>query len=430
MKTLPLLAALVASFPLSAQMPDLNGVWEFTLSRFGDPDVRRLTFKSEAGLYTTNFRGVTLTATVQGSSVEIVCSNPKGDTEKEKNCGKLSGRAAGASFRGEGTLFETPATWEAHRPKSRPPDAPRLHVFEPKEFHRQFSGKIPPALTLYPGDTVRTWSVDAGGVDSNGKRLSLGGNPLTGPFYIEGALPGDTLVIRLNRVRLNRDTAESGDTIVGSLLGPYYFKDQKEVKGFDSEWKLDRAAGTGALAKPTDRLKNFKVPLRPMVGCIGVAPPAGQAFRSGFPGSFGGNMDYNEVREGVTVYLPVYQPGAILFIGDGHAAQGDGELTGDALETSLDLEFTVDVMQDKSLGSPAFENDEFYMVSGIANSLPEAVQQANTGLSRYLEREYKLNPAEIGIVLGSTIRYDIAELVDPLVHVVAKIRKDVLAQLK
>ena len=70
------------------------------------------------------------------------------------------------------------------------------------------------------------------------------------------------------------------------------------------------------------------------------------------------------------------------------------------------------------------------MVSGIANSLTEAVQQANTGLSRYLEREYKLNPAEIGIVLGSTIRYDIAELVDPLVHVVAKVRKDVLAQLK
>ena len=241
---------------------------------------------------------------------------------------------------------------------------------------------------------------------------------------------GDTLVIKLNRVRLNRDSAGSGDTIVGSLLGPYYFKDQKEVKGFDSEWKLDRTAGTGALAKPTDRLKNFKVPLRPMVGCIGVAPPASQSFRSGFPGTFGGNMDYNEVREGVTVYLPVYQPGAILFIGDGHAAQGDGELTGDALETSLDLEFTVDVVQDKSLGTPAFENDEYYMVSGIANSLPEAVQQANTGLSRYLEREYKLNPAEIGIVLGSTIRYDIAELVDPLVHVVAKVRKDVLAQLK
>jgi amidase len=430
MKTLSLLAVLAAACPLPAQTPDFSGVWEFTLARFGDPDVRRLKFEPQAGGYTAKFRGVTLTATLQGSSVEIVCSDPEADTDKEKHCGKLSGRADGATFRGDGTIFETPATWEARRPKTRPSDAPRLHVFEPKEFHRQFSGKIPPALDIYPGDTVRTWSVDAGGTDSKGKRLSLGGNPLTGPFYIVGALPGDTLVIKLNRVRLNRDSAGSGDTIVGSLLGPYYFKEQKEVKGFDSEWKLDLTAGTGALAKPTDRLKNFKVPLRPMVGCIGVAPPASQSFRSGFPGTFGGNMDYNEVREGVTVYLPVYQPGAILFIGDGHAAQGDGELTGDALETSLDLEFTVDVVQDKSLGTPAFENDEYYMVSGIANSLTEAVQQANTGLSRYLEREYKLNPAEIGIVLGSTIRYDIAELVDPLVHVVAKVRKDVLAQLK
>src|SRR5262249_58017615 len=105
--------------------------------------------------------------------------------------------------------------------------------------------------------------------------------------------------------------------------------------------------------------------LRPMLGCIGVAPPRKQALATGELGSFGGNLDYNEVREGTTVYLPVFQPGALLFMGDGHAAQGDGELTGDALETSMEMEFGVDVLQGQSTSGPRAENDEDLMALGI-----------------------------------------------------------------
>src|SRR5437899_8935481 len=123
------------------------------------------------------------------------------------------------------------------------------------------------------------------------------------------------------------------------------------------------------LAHPTDKLKNYSVPLRPMLGCIGVAPGGNMALRSGFLGPYGGNMDYNQMREGVTVYLPVFQPGALLFMGDGHAAQGDGELTGNALETSMDIEFTVDLIRDKSSGGPRAENDEYLMAMGIGGSL-------------------------------------------------------------
>jgi acetamidase/formamidase len=124
------------------------------------------------------------------------------------------------------------------------------------------------------------------------------------------------------------------------------------------------------LAKPSDRLKNFKIKLNPMLGCVAVAPATGQSFRTGWPASFGGNMDYNGLREGVTVYLPVNVPGALLFVGDGHAAQGDGELTGDALETSMDIEFTVDLIRGQRTQGPRMENDEWLMASGIANSLP------------------------------------------------------------
>jgi len=167
-----------------------------------------------------------------------------------------------------------------------------------------------------------------------------------------------------------------------------------------------------------------------MLGCVGVAPPANQAFRSGWLGSWGGNMDYRFLREGTTVYLPVYQEGALLFVGDGHAAQGAGELTGDALETSMDVEFTVDLIRGQSSGGPRFENDEYLMTSGIAGSLNDALQVATTELTRWLERDYKLSPNEAAIVLGTAIHYDIAEVVDPQVHIVAKISKSALATLK
>ena len=117
----------------------------------------------------------------------------------------------------------------------------------------------------------------------------MGGNPETGPFYVEGAMPGDTLANKFHRIRLNRDSADSGNRIVSGELQAGYYRDAK----FDSEWKLDREAGVEMLAKPTDRLKNFKVKLQPMLRCVGVAPPANQSFRAGWLGSWGGNMDYN-----------------------------------------------------------------------------------------------------------------------------------------
>jgi amidase len=133
--------------------------------------------------------------------------------------------------------------------------------------------------------------------------------------------------------------------------------------------------------------------------------------------------------EGTTVYLPVNHPGALLFVGDGHAAQGDGELTGNALETSMDWTFSVDVIRNRSTSQPRFENAEFWMASGIANSLPDALQAATTNLSQWLEQDYKLSASEIGLVLGTAIRYEVAELVDPQIHVVAKIAKSALAAI-
>lgn len=108
--------------------------------------------------------------------------------------------------------------------------------------------------------------------------------------------PPHILFIKFHRIRLNRDSAGSGDRIVPSAVEPGYYPSAKFDDKFSSEWKLDREAGLGTLAKPTDRLKNFKVKLQPMLGCVAVAPPMNQSYRAEWLGSWGGNMDYNDTR--------------------------------------------------------------------------------------------------------------------------------------
>jgi amidase len=420
------MAALLGATWLEAQVKpaDVAGDWVLEIQRYGETDYDRLKLEVEGDRVKTSANGQKFEGHVQNGKLELKTVGKDGPS------GTIVGTMAGGEMSGEFAAAGMKGTWKAKRPAARPANAPREHTFEPREFHRMFSGSIEPVLRIYPGDTVKTWSVDAGGTDAKGVRRSLGGNPETGPFYIEGALPGDTLVVKFTKIRLNRDTAISSGSIAASALTPYYVQDRKRVENYNSDWALDREKGVARLAKPTEQLKNYTVPLRPMLGCVGVAPPGHMAFRSGFLGSFGGNMDYNQMREGVTLYLPVYQPGALLFMGDGHAAQGDGELTGNALETSMDIEFTVDVIPGKSWQMPRAENDEYLMAMGIAGSLGEAFQIATSQMARWLEEKYGLNPAQAASVLGTAMRYDIAEVVDPYVNVVAKVSKHALASIE
>ena len=121
------------------------------------------------------------------------------------------------------------------------------------------------------------------------------------------------------------------------------------------------------------------------------------------------------------------QPGAYLFLGDGHAAQGAGELTGDALETSMDVEFSVELIGSKKINSPRAEDASFLMASGIGGSLDQAFRSATTSLARWLEQDYKLSRSEIALIMGTGVQYDIAEVVDGDVHVVARFPKRLLS---
>ncbi|MGH9662067.1 MAG: acetamidase/formamidase family protein, partial [Bryobacteraceae bacterium] len=378
---------------------DVSGTWVFVGDRLGLTEHNRaiLTQSGEkiTGEMPPNAR---FEGTLKGGALTLDLR------QGERSVAKLVGTLSGAGMRGDGTMFGAPVTWTAHRPAKRPEGASRVHAFEPAIFYRVFSATAPPVLRIFSGDTVRTWSVDAGGRDAQGAARSPGGNPLTGPFYIEGALPGDVVAVKLNRVRLNRDTAGSGTGIVWNAVTPGYVRGLKDTPGFSGAWRLDRTRGVASLEKPSEKLKNYTVPLRPMLGCVALAPPRAQSISTGDSGRFGGNMDYNQIQEGTTVYLPVSQPGALLYVGDGHAAQGDGELTGDALETSMEIEFTVEVLENKRLGGPRAENDEFRMAIGIAGSLDQAMQLATSDLARWIEEDFKLNANESAIVLGTAVR--------------------------
>ena len=417
-----LFGPLLVSISLSAA--DVSGEWEFAGKYLGDASYARITLKSEDGKLSGKLNELKLEGTIKGDDLSFTATRPGGE-----HFGDFTGKWVGDQLEGTAVWSgNRQVTWTGKRPAAVPAK-PRTHDFEPKEFHRVFSDAIPPVLHISSGDTVRTWTVDAGGVDSKGVTRSLGGNPETGPFYVEGAFPGDTLAVKLNRVRLNRDSAQSGDRIVPSALAAGYIQRTKYQDKFDSTWVLDREQGVARLKNPSEHLKNYTVKLQPMLGCIAVAPPGHQSFRTGYLGAYGGNMDYNQIREGATLYLPVFVPGALLFVGDGHALEGDGELTGDALETSMDVEFTVSLIKGESTGSPRAENEDYLMALGIANSLPEALQSATTELVNWLQRDYKLEPNEAAIVLGTAMQYNIAEVVDPLVHVVAKVRKETLRSL-
>ena len=404
---------------------DISGDWILTEQFPDETHTHRLSLKFADAKITGKSGSSKLEGTIVNSKITLKWLNSDGTAQAT-----FTGAAEGGALRGEGEWGGIKLQWSARRPSAKPAGGPRTHTFTPTEFQRRFSYAVPPVLRIYPGDTVKTKSVDAGGTDENSVHRSMGGNPLTGPFYIEGAVPGDTLVIKLNRVRTNRNWAQSGQVIVGNALGPGYVRTLKIAENFNSRWLLDPVKGIAYLEKPTDPLKQFTVPLQPMLGCVGVAPPGRDVVRTADSGVFGGNMDYNQLREGTTIYLPVFHDGALLFMGDGHAAQGDGELTGDALETSMEFEFTVDVIPDKSVGTPRAENSEYVMAIGIGGSLDQALQRGTTEMARWLEGDYKLNNTEAAMILGFAVKYDVADLVGTQVSVVAKIPKAVLAQLK
>jgi acetamidase/formamidase len=188
-------------------------------------------------------------------------------------------------------------------------------------------------------------------------------------------------------------------------------------------WDIDAEAGIATPQRPFPTLGTLALPLAPMIGCFGVAPALGQAISTATSGPHGGNMDYRGFRAGVTAYFPVAVEGALFFIGDGHAVQGDGEIVGTGIETSFEVEFTLRVLKGKRIGWPRGESETDIFTAGNARPLDQAVQHATTEMLRWLTTDYGLTLAEASVLLGQCVDYDLGNIYDPAYTMVCRLAK-------
>lgn len=300
--------------------------------------------------------------------------------------------------------------------------------FKPTDFYNNFSHKNPIALKIQPGDTVKSESVDAGGFNKYGERVAKRGNPLTGPFYIEGAQQGDVVAITLLGVSLNRGYATTVEGFVKRCLPMDFMKEVYGRNAKSVKWTVDTLSGYAKPETTHEHLANFKIRLHPFLGCLGVAAFNKEPLTY-FAGEYGGNMDFYKVTTGATVYLPVFHQGALLYLGDGHAAQGDGEINGDALETSMNFSFVVSVIKAK-LKFPRLEDSEHLVCLAMEDTIELALKQATHGLIEWLQEKYNLSLKEASQVIGTCIEYRIPTLAGPKLEVAAMIKKELLQNLR
>jgi amidase len=298
-----------------------------------------------------------------------------------------------------------------------------IHAFRPTHYHTAI-GSHPPVLHIVSGDTVVTTTVDAWGKDASDTEVTPRGNPQTGPFYVDGAEPGDTLTVVLDRIAPNRSIGYTRTVVAPNVVDPAYARELPE-SGV-AEWQIDHKSGTATLLKSDTRLGSLTIPLAPMLGCFGVAPSKGQAISTDTSAEHGGNMDYRGFISGVTVYFPVFAPGALLHVGDGHATQGDGEIVGTGIEISMEVQFTVGLIKGKRIRWPRGENSQYIFTVGNARPLDQAVQHATTEMLRWLREDYGLDTVSASILLGQCVEYDLGNIFDPAYTMVCKLPKALL----
>src|SRR6516162_739540 len=317
------------------------------------------------------------------------------------------------------------------------PNQPRVVRYEvkPEELKYTYAASYTPVARLKPGDILETNTVDCFGnaIQKPGDTLSMakGDNPLTGPFYIEGAEPGDTLAVKILDLKVDSNQgigalAPGFGAINSTNYTPMINPPIPEKIWF---YPIDHATNT-ATFQALDSKYSVKIPLHPFFGCIGVAPAGGEARSSVVAEAFGGNMDSPEASAGNTVYFPVNVSGAMLFMGDGHAAMGDGEIAGTAIEVPLRSRVQVRVIKGQKINWPRFENDEYIMTVGAYRPLDDALRIAFTELVAWIHKDYGLSDMDAYELLSQVAEIHLNEMVDPNYVVVAKIKKSFLPASK
>ncbi len=309
---------------------------------------------------------------------------------------------------------------------------------EPQNVHwGYYDASIEPVLTIRSGDTVYLETLLARGLE----RLAMAGadpsefppamvavenavtergpgaHPLTGPIFVEGAEPGDVLEVRILEIELMMPLGVSG-----FLPGGGTIPDDFPYAGLQL-FELDEAAGVAHMGP------DITIPLRPFFGSLGVAPPVLRGrVSSGPPGSHVGNLDNKELIPGTTLFLPVHVPGGLLSIGDGHAAQGDGEVSGTAIETSMSGTFEIVLHRDQTLSWPRAETPTHYMSMGLHPDLDEAARLATREMIAFLVAEKGISREEAYVLCSVALDLRVTQLVDGTKGIHGMLAKDLIRQ--
>lgn len=294
------------------------------------------------------------------------------------------------------------------------------HPFVATAFYNVI-GTMPPALTVASGDTVVTRTLDAWGYDENDVRQASGPNPMNGPVFVEGAESGDALKVEILDMKPTRDTGFTRSVLAANVIDPEAVRDLPRSE--KTLWDIDRQAMTVKLKEPVAGIENLVLPLSPMIGCFGVAPSLGQAISTATSGAYGGNMDYRVLGPGATIWFPVFAPGALFFLGDCHAVQGDGEIVGTGVETTFEVTVRLTVEKGRPISWPRAETVDDIITIGNARPLDQALQHATTEMLNLLVIDYGLTAVAASHLLGQVIRYDIGNVFDPAYTVACRIEK-------
>ena len=296
-------------------------------------------------------------------------------------------------------------------------------------------GVSEPVARLRPGEILETNTLDAFGdvIQKPGDTMALvkGDNPLTGPFFVEGAMPGDTLAVRILDLQIASKQGVGALAPGFGALNKTGYTPMLNAELPERVWfyAIDAATNT-ATFQANDSAYTVKIPLHPFLGCVGVAPPGGESRMSITPGEWGGNMDSPQASVGHTIYLPVNAPGAMLSFGDGHAAQGEGEVAGTGIEVPMRVRLSVDVIKGRKIKWPRFETDRSIMALGAYRPVDDALRIAFTELITWIHEDYGLSELDAYELLSKVARVDLNEMVDPNYVVVAIIDKSFLPKKK
>lgn len=297
------------------------------------------------------------------------------------------------------------------------------HEFTPDHYHITL-GPHEPVLSVRSGDTIVTTTVDARGYDHRREQITPRGNPQTGPFFVEDAEPGDTLVVRLDRIEPNREIGWSLSAVAANVVDPEFVPSLPASEVV--EWRIDQEKRIATLLSSAFGSRSLSLPLEPMLGCFGVAPARRQAISTATSGPYGGNMDYRGFAQGVVAYFPVFAEGALFYLGDGHGCQGDGEIVGTGIETSFEVEFTVRLLKGRQIGWPRGESSTDIFTVGNARPLDQALQHASTEMLRWLGSDFGVDASAGSHILGQCVRFDIANVFNPAYSVVCRLAKETL----